>query len=517
MSEPAPSHEIVHEPSPVEPRDEHNLRLLENVHPSAWTNPEPAGRYHLVAIGGGTAGLVSAAGAAGLGAKAALIERHLLGGDCLNVGCVPSKGVIRAARAWHEARTASERFGGPAVPHGSQGDFGAAMERMRRLRAGISKHDSAQRFSSLGVDVFLGNGRFVSPEEIEVAGKRLRFRRAVIATGGRAAVPPVPGLAEAGYLTNETIFNLTELPRRLVVIGGGPIGCEMAQAFARFGSRVTHLVREAHVLPREDADAAAIVQEAMKRDGVQFELGIDLKEVRGQDGASVVVFERGGRRHEVPADEILVAVGRAPNVEGLGLEAAGVRYGRQGVEVDDHLRTTNPRVYACGDVASRHQFTHTADAQARIVLQNALFFGRAKASALTIPWCTYTTPEVAHVGMYEKDAREKGIEVDTLTVELSAVDRAILDGADEGFLRIHLEKGKDRILGATLVAEHAGDMIGELCLAITQGIGLGKIAGVIHPYPTQGEVVKKAADQWRRGKLTPGVKKAFARFFKVFR
>ncbi|HVR99178.1 MAG TPA: mercuric reductase, partial [Thermoanaerobaculia bacterium] len=482
------------EPSPVEPLDEHNLKLLENVHPPAWANPEPAGRYHLVAIGGGTAGLVSAAGAAGLGAKAALIERHLLGGDCLNVGCVPSKGVIRAARAWHDTRTAHERFGGPAVAPGSQGDFGAVMERMRRLRAGISKHDSAQRFTSLGVDVFLGNGRFVSPEEIEVAGKRLRFRRAVIATGGRAAVPPVSGLAEVGYLTNETIFNLTELPRRLVVIGGGPIGCEMAQAFARFGSRVTHLVREAHVLPREDADAAAIVQDAMQRDGVHFEFGIDLQEVRRQDGVSVVVFERGGQRHEVPADEILVAIGRAPNVEGLGLEAAGVRYGQQGIEVDDQLRTTNPHIYACGDVASRYQFTHTADAQARLVLQNALFFGRAKASALTIPWCTYTTPEVAHVGMYEKDAREKGIEVDTLTVELSTVDRAILDGADEGFLRVHLEKGKDRILGATLVAEHAGDMIGELCLAITQGIGLGKIAGVIHPYPTQGEVVKKAAD-----------------------
>lgn len=517
MSEPARTVGINHEPSPVEPLDEHNLKLLENVHPSTWVNPEPAGRYHLVAIGGGTAGLVSAAGAAGLGARSALIERHLMGGDCLNVGCVPSKGVIRAARAWHEARTAGERFGAPAVAPGSHGDFGAVMERMRRLRAGISKHDSAQRFTSLGVDVFLGNGRFVSPEEIEVAGKRLRFRRAVIATGGRAAVPPVPGLAEAGYLTNETLFNLTDLPRRLVVIGGGPIGCEMAQAFARFGSRVTHLVREAHVLPREDADAAAIVQDAMKRDGVCFEFGVSLQEVRRQDGASVVAFERGGQRHEVPADEILVAIGRSPNVEGLGLDEAGVRYGKQGVEVDDHLRTTNPRIYACGDVASRYQFTHTADAQARIVIQNALFFGRSKASSLTIPWCTFTTPEVAHVGMYEKDAREKGIEVDTLTVELSTVDRAILDDADEGFLRVHLEKGKDRILGATLVAEHAGDMIGELCLAITQGIGLGKIAGVIHPYPTQGEVVKKAADQWRRGKLTPGVKRLFERFFKVFR
>ncbi|HYG61669.1 MAG TPA: mercuric reductase [Thermoanaerobaculia bacterium] len=502
------------EASPVEPLDEHNRTLIDNVHPPAWVNPEPAGRYHLVVIGAGTAGLVSAAGAAGLGARVALVERHLMGGDCLNVGCVPSKAVLRAARAWHDAREARARFGGPAVE--GDGDFGAAMERMRRLRAGISVHDSAKRFAGLGVDVFLGCGRFVSPSEVEVGGKRLRFRRAVIATGGRAAVPPIPGLAEAGYLTNETIFNLTELPRRLVVIGGGPIGCELAQAFARFGSRVTQLVQEGHVLPREDAGAAAVVQEALVRDGVQLELGMKLVEVRRQGGETVVVFENGGERRQTVADQILLSVGRAPNVEGLGLEAAGVRYGKKGVEVDDHLRTSQSHIYACGDVSSRYPFTHIADAQARIVIQNALFFGRSKASALTVPWCTYTSPEIAHVGLYEKDAREKGMEVDTLTVPLSSVDRAILEGATEGFLRVHLERGKDRILGATLVAEHAGDMIGELCLAITQGIGLGKIAGVIHPYPTQGEVVKKAADTWRRGKLTPGVKKLFERWFKVF-
>ncbi|MES1244909.1 MAG: mercuric reductase [Acidobacteriota bacterium] len=498
----------------IEPQDEPNLRLIANVHPPDWVNPEPAPRYHMVVIGAGTAGLVSAAGAAGLGAKVALIERGLMGGDCLNVGCVPSKGVIRASRSWHEARSAAERFGGPAVDPQSRGDFGAAMARMRRLRAGISVHDSAERFRGLGVDVFLGEGRFTGPDAIEVGGqaggKTLRFRRAVIATGGRAAVPPVPGLAEAGYRTNETIFNLTELPERLVVIGGGPIGCELAQAFARLGSKVTLLDKHDHVLIREDADAAEVVQKAMIRDGVQLEFRSKILEVRGR----TVVLE-GGR--EIEADEILVAAGRAPNVENLGLEAAGVRYGKKGVEVDDNLRTSNRNVFACGDVASRHQFTHIADAQARIVIQNALFFGRAKASALTVPWCTYTSPEIAHVGLYEKDARERGIEVDTLTVQLSTVDRAILDGADEGFLRLHLEKGKDRILGATLVAEHAGDMIGELCLAITHNIGLGRIASVIHPYPTQGEVVKKAADQWRRTKLTPGVRKLFERWFRVLK
>lgn len=503
----------------IQPLDEYNRKLVENVHPPDWVNPEPKERYHMVVIGAGTAGLVSAKGAAGLGAKVALIERHLMGGDCLNVGCVPSKGVIRAARAWQNAREAAERFAGPAVASDATGDFGAAMARMRRLRAHISDVDSAEGARKAGVDVFLGDGRFISPDTVEVGGKRLRFRRAVIATGGRAAVPPIPGLAEAGFRTNETLFNLTELPKRLVVIGGGPIGCELAQAFVRLGSRVTHLVQEAHVLPREDADAAEIVQRAMIEDGVHLEFRMKVVEVRRSGTEKIVSFERGGQRHEAVADEILLAVGRAPNVEGLGLEAAGVRYGQRGVEVDDHLRTSNPHIYACGDVASRFQFTHIADAQARIVIQNALFFGRAKASALTIPWCTYTTPEVAHVGMYEKDAREKGVETETLTIHLKDVDRALLDGADEGFLRLHVEKGskEGRILGATLVAEHAGDMIGELCLAITHGIGLAKIASVIHPYPTQGEVVKKAADTWRRGKLTPTVKKIFDRWFRIFK
>jgi pyruvate/2-oxoglutarate dehydrogenase complex dihydrolipoamide dehydrogenase (E3) component len=502
-------------PTLIAPDDEHNRRLVAHVHPSDWVNPEPASRYHLVVVGAGTAGLVSAAGAAGLGARVALVERHLMGGDCLNVGCVPSKGVIRASRAWQDARQARERFGGPAVA-GSGGDFGAALERMRRLRAGIGRHDSARRFSDLGVDVFLGEGRFTGPDTVEVGGKALRFRRAVIATGARAAVPPIPGLAEAPYRTNETIFELTELPGRLVVLGGGPIGCELAQSFARFGSRVPLVDMAPHVLPREDADAAAVVQEAMRRDGVELALGAKVLEVRRAGAETVVVFEREGRRQEVAADELLLAVGRAPNVEDLGLEAAGVRHGRQGVEVDDRLRTSNKRIYACGDVASRFQFTHVADAQARIVLQNALFFGRGKASALTVPWCTYTTPEIAHVGLYEKDAKERGLEVETLTVPLDTVDRAILDGQDEGFLRVHLKKGTDTILGATLVAEHAGDMIGELCLAITHGVGLGKIASVIHPYPTQGEVVKKAADAWRRGKLTPTVKRIFGAWFRVF-
>ncbi len=504
----------LHEPGPeLLPFDEHNRALLGNVHPPAWENPEPAGRYHLIVIGGGTAGLVSAAGAAGLGARVALIERNLLGGDCLNVGCVPSKGVIRAARAWHDARHGDE-FGAPIA--GGEGDFAAVMERMRRLRAGISPNDSAARFRDLGIDVFLGHGRFVSPQEIEVDGERLRFRRAVIATGARAVGLPIEGLEETGYLTNETIFSLEELPRRLAVIGAGPIGCEMAQAFARFGSEVTILDAGDQLLPRENAEAAAIVQAAMVRDGVRYIPNARIDSAKAGTDGKTLRYEREGSYEAVVADAVLVGVGRAPNVEGMGLEAAGVNYdSRTGVEVDERLRTTNRKIYAAGDVASAYKFTHAADAMARIVIQNALFFGRARADRLVIPWCTYTSPELAHVGISEHEAAAQGIEMDTITVPLADVDRAVLDGQDEGFLRVHVKKGSDKIMGATLVAEHAGDVIGELALAMTAGIGLGKIAATIHPYPTQGEVVKKAADAWRRTKLTPTVKRIFERYFRL--
>lgn len=499
----------------LEPFDDHNQELLEQVHPPEWVNPVPAERYHLVVIGGGTAGLVSAAGAAGLGARVALVERRLLGGDCLNYGCVPSKAIIRSARAWHEARHAAARFGGPSVT--GDGDFASAMERMRRLRAQISHHDSAQRFAGLNVDVFVGQGRFVAPDAIEVDGQRLAFRRAIIATGARPVAPPIPGCDEGCYLTNETVFTLTSLPARFGVIGGGPIGSELSQTFARFGSRVTMFDMASHLLPREDVDAAEIVQNALLRDGVELELGVTVKAIETSPGGKVIHFERQGEPHQTTVDELLVAVGREPNVEDIGLEVAGIDFDRRGVRVDDRLRTSNKRVYAVGDVASRFKFTHTADALARIAIQNSLFFGRLKASDLVVPWCTYTSPEVAHVGLYEHDAKERGISVDTLTLPMSDVDRAVLDGADDGFLRLHIQQGKDRILGATVVAEHAGDLLAPLSLAITTKIGLNKIAGTILPYPTQAEVVKKSADTWRRGKLTPTVKRIFDLFFRVFR
>jgi pyruvate/2-oxoglutarate dehydrogenase complex dihydrolipoamide dehydrogenase (E3) component len=499
----------------VEPFDQHNRELVANVHPAGWVDPEPKDRYHLVVVGAGTAGLVSAAIAAGLGARVALVERHLMGGDCLNVGCVPSKGMIGAARAWQAAADASRNFAGPRVA--GPGSFAEVMERMRRIRAGLSRVDSAERFRELGVDVFLGQARFIARDAAQANGRTLRFRRAVIATGARAAAPPVPGLDRAGYLTNETVFSLTELPRHLVVIGAGPIGCELAQAFARLGARVTLINRDAHVLPREDADAARVVEQAMERHGVRILHGAAVTRVESGGGQRIVGIAREGGTEEIAGDQLLVAVGRAPNVEGLGLEDAGVRYDRAGVTVDDRLRTSNPRIYAVGDICSAHKFTHAADAQARLVIGNALFFGigGGRVSRLVMPWVTYTSPEVAHVGFGKREAVEAGHEVHTVTVPMHDVDRAVLEGQEEGFLRVHLRKGTDRILGATLVAEHAGDMIGELTVAMANGLGLGRVGAAIHPYPTQAEVFRKAADAWRRTRLTPSAKKAFAWFFRI--
>jgi pyruvate/2-oxoglutarate dehydrogenase complex dihydrolipoamide dehydrogenase (E3) component len=492
------------------PDDDHNRALLSHVHPPGWVNPMPSGRYNLVVVGGGTAGLVSAAGAAGLGAKVALVERHLLGGDCLNVGCVPSKGLISSARVAAQARRAGE-FG--VRVSGVEVDFPAVMERMRRLRSRMAPNDGAQRFAGLGVDVFIGDGRFTGPTTLAVDGTVLQFSRAVVATGARAVAPPIPGLEQAGYRTNESVFALTVLPSRLVVIGAGPIGCELAQAFRCFGAEVTLIETAGRILVREDADAAGILQRRMRRDGVHVVCDATVTGVERRGADRIVRYEVAGAENETLCDEILIGVGRAPNVEGLGLDTAGIAYGEAGVTVNDYLQTTNPRVYAAGDIASPYKFTHTADALARIVLQNALFGGRKKASALHVPWCTYTTPEIAHVGLYEREAKARGIPMTTITVELGDVDRAVLDGEDEGFVRVHLAKGSDRILGATIVAAHAGDMLSEISVAMAGRRGLGTIASTIHPYPTQAEAMRKAGDAYNRTRLTPFVKRVLERWF----
>lgn len=487
----------------IEPRDVHNERLLANVHPPGWRNPEAKGTYNLAVLGGGTAGLVAAAGAAGLGARVALIEKALLGGDCLNFGCVPSKALLRSAHARAEAGEP-----GPG--------FGAAMERVRRLRAEISRHDSAERFKGLGVDVFLGEGRFTGPRTVEAGGQTLRFARAVVATGSRAGVPPIPGLAEAGYLTNETLFSLTEAPRRLAVIGGGPIGCEMAQAFQRLRTQVTLLEVADRLLLKDDAGAGRIVLEALRRDGVEVSLSAKMSSVEARGSEKVIRFAGADEKERVVrADAILVAAGRAPRVEDLGLEAAGVAFDYQkGVRVDDRLRTTNPRVYAAGDVCSRYQFTHAADFMARTVLANALFPGRQRASALVIPWCTYTDPQVAAVGTAEAEAAGQGIETQSFLQPLEGVDRAVLDGETEGFAKVWVRKGTDRIVGATVVARNAGDMIGLYALAIQKRLGLKALAGLILPYPTQAEAVRKTGDLYNRSRLTPTVKKWMSRWLR---
>lgn len=492
--------------------DAHDERRDRLTRPPDWENPSPAGSYNLVVIGAGTAGLVSAAGAAGMGARVALVERERLGGDCLHHGCVPSKALIRCARAAADARRAGElgvRVGDVEV------NFPAVMERMRRLRAEIALHDSAERFRDMGVDVFLGEGRFTAEDAIEVEGARLAFDRAVIATGARAAAPPIDGLEDAGYLTNESLFSLTERPRRMAVIGGGPIGCEMAQTFARFGTSVTLLESLPRLLPRDDPDASDLVARSLLDDGVDLELDAQIVRVERDGDERVLVVRRDGEESRIEVDRILVAAGRAPNLEGLALEAAGiVSEEGVGIEVDDGLRTTNPRVYAAGDVAGRHAFTHVADAHARIVLQNALFPGPAKkVSALTVPWCTYTDPEVAHVGHTAESAAEAGIEVRSLTRPLREVDRAVLESQADGFARIHLRKGSDEIVGATIVASHAGEWISEVTAWMEVGEGLEALAPVIHPYPTQADALGQLADEVRRERLTPLVRWVFDRWF----
>ncbi len=499
-------------PTPqVLPDDVYDRELVDRVHPADWANPGPAGRYNLVVIGAGTAGLVTAAGAAGLGAKVALVERHLLGGDCLNVGCVPSKALLRAARAYADVRDAGEY--GIEVPPGLRVDFATVMERMRRLRASLSPNDSAQRFRGLGVDVFFGPARFTGSDRLEVGGRTLEFRRAVIATGARAAEPDVPGLADAGYLTNETVFTLTRRPHRLAVIGAGPIGCELAQAFARFNCEVSLIGNRPQLLPREDPDAARLVETAMRYDGIHLCLGTKVLRAERQGAETVLHLDQDGKSREVRADAVLVGVGRAPNVEGLGLEAAGVEYDtKAGVKVDDHLRTRNRRIFAAGDICSRFQFTHAADALARLAIQNALFFPSGRVSALTIPWCTYTDPEVAHVGLSETQTKQQDYEVRTFLEPLSRVDRAVLDGETEGFVKVHVRAGTDRIVGATIVARHAGDMIATVTLAMTAGVGLRALAKTIFPYPTQAEAIKRVADAYNRTRLTPFVKRLFEKW-----
>jgi pyruvate/2-oxoglutarate dehydrogenase complex dihydrolipoamide dehydrogenase (E3) component len=395
------------------------------------------------------------------------------------------------------------------------------MERLRRLRASIAPVDAAQRYAEeLGVDVFIGKGKFTGKHTIDVNGKTLNFAKAVVATGGTAAIPPIPGLKQASYLTNASIFNLTELPARMGVIGSGPIGLELAQAFQRLGSQVTVFSRSDKILPKDDPDAAKIVEHALRRDGVTFAYHVSYKGVESRGGkppVTLLVEDHNGER-SLEFDALLIAAGRKPTVNGLGLEDAGIEYDeRMGVTISDRMQTTNPNVYAVGDVASKYQFTHMSDFGARLVIRNALFFGRERFSDLLIPWATYTDPEVAHVGLYENDLTERGIEFSTISRAFDEVDRAIVDGETDGFVKIHVKKGSDQILGATIVGSHAGDMISEITVAMQAGMGLGKLASVIHPYPTAAEAIRQCGDAYNRSRLTPTVKVLFNRLMALKR
>jgi pyruvate/2-oxoglutarate dehydrogenase complex dihydrolipoamide dehydrogenase (E3) component len=510
-------------PAGTVPGDHHNAGAFDQgddqaferlIRPRDWHNPEPRGIYDLVVVGGGTAGLVSAVGAAGLGARVALIEQQRLGGDCLNSGCVPSKAMLRSARAVGEIRRAGD-LGVRVRP--VDVDFAAVMQRMRQRRTRLAPNDSAERLTHLGIDLFFGVASFASQRQLAIASTRLAFRRAIIATGSRPAVPPIAGLDDTPYLTNETVFELRERPGRLLIIGGGPIGCELAQAFARLGSEVVLFDQSARVLANDDPDASLVVESALANDGVQLQLGTEVTRV-SQRGDGVTISFRRSSEHleeEHTGDRLLVATGRTPNLSGLNFEAAAIAAGPHGIVVDDRLRTSNPRVYAAGDVCSRFQFTHAADAMARIAIQNALLFGRRKASALTIPWCTYTDPQVAHVGRSPDIRGRQQPHVETITVRLSDVDRAVLDDETDGFLKVHHQRG--RLVGCTIVAAHAGELIALATNLIGRRARLGELSSTIFPYPTVAEAYRKAGDTYRRTRLTPRVRWAFRRFFELSR
>lgn len=490
----------------IHPHDTYNETLIANAHPPEWQNPTPDGRYNLLVIGGGSAGLVAAAGAAGVGAKVALVEKYLLGGDCLVAGCVPSKTLIRSAKAVGDIRRAGDLgidVAGPVTV-----DFAAVMARVRRVRAEISHHDSAERFRKMGIDVYLGAGHFTGPDTFAVDGRTIHFKKAVVATGARPAHVPIPGLDAAGYITNESLFELTQRPQRLAVIGAGPIGAEMAQAFARLGSEVTLFDVAPTVCGLRDADALAIMENQFAHDGVQLFLESEIKKVTRRGDARIITFTYEDDTRELAVDAILLAAGRRPNIEGLNLEAADVAYNDKGVVVNDFLQTSNKNIYGSGDVAVPHQFTHVADATSRMVIQNALFLGRKRYSDLIIPWVVYTDPEIAHVGLFDYEAEAQGTAVDTFMTYIEETDRGRADG-EAGFVKIVVKKSSDEIIGATIIARHAGEMISEVTTAMQAGMGLSGITQVIHAYPTQAEAIRKSADAWNRTRLTPLVAKVF--------
>lgn len=489
--------------------------LLAHVRPPDWRAPVARPRYDLVVIGGGTAGLVTAIGAAVLGADVALVERDRLGGDCLNTGCVPSKALLASGHVAATVAGAAE-YGVPAPP--SRVDFAAVMARGRQVRTTLAAHDSAARAAAAGVHVFYGHAVFTGRDVVTVDDTRLRFRRAVIATGARPAPSAVEGLEGPQVFTTDSVFDSTAQPRRLAVLGGGPVGCELAQAFARLGSRVHLLEAGARLLPREDGDAAELIRDALTRDGVRVLTATTAHHAASQEGTWRLTIARGSIGDVLDVDAVLVAVGRRPDTGGLGLDLAGVTTGAEGrIVVNDFLQTANPRVYAAGDVCLPSQFTHAADASARLVVRNALFAGRGRVSRLLIPRVTYTDPEVAAVGLTLDGAAAAGARTSRIEVPFAEVDRAVTDGRVTGFARLLTVHGRDRIVGATVVGARAGEIMGEVVLAMQTGVGLRRLATIVRAYPTYGGVIGRAADAYNRTRLTPRVARMLKTWIAVTR
>jgi pyruvate/2-oxoglutarate dehydrogenase complex dihydrolipoamide dehydrogenase (E3) component/uncharacterized membrane protein YdjX (TVP38/TMEM64 family) len=467
---------------------------------------------NLIVIGAGSGGLVASLIAATVRARVSLVERDRMGGDCLNTGCVPSKALIRSSRIAQYQRRGAE-FGLQAVEPAV--DFRAVMQRVQGIVQRIEPHDSVERFTGLGVNCIKGNARLVSPWEVEIEGELRSARNIIVASGARPLVPPIPGLADVDYLTSDNLWELEELPPRLLVMGGGPIGCELAQAFSRLGSEVTLVDMAVQILPREDSDVASLVSEAFTRQGIT--VLVNHRAVafhRDVDGDNIELESGAGRRH-ISFDRVLVAVGRKPNTEGLGLEQLGIDCNANGtIAVDEYLRTAVPSVLACGDVAGPYQFTHMASHQAWYAAVNSLFGGLRKfrVDYSVVPWATFTDPEVARVGLNERDAIENDIPFDVTRFELDDLDRAIADGEDRGFIKVLTVPGKDRILGVTIVGYHAAEMLPEYVLAMKHGIGLNKILGTIHVYPTLSEANKFVAGEWRKARKPEGLLNWVERF-----
>ena len=457
----------------------------------------------MVVIGGGSAGLVSSYIAAAVKAKVTLVERHKMGGDCLNTGCVPSKALIRSAKIVKEVRNA-EHYGVSAGE--PKVDFAKVMERVQQVVKDIEPHDSIERYTGLGVDCVTGEAKIVSPWEVEVGDtlgtkKVITTKNIVIASGARPFVPPIPGIDQVDYLTSDNLWELRELPERLLVLGGGPIGCELAQSFQRLGAKVTQVDMAPRLMPREDEDVSAFVMEKFTSEGIDVRVNHKTVGFEVRDGENIALLESGDDKVEVAFDKVLIAVGRKANVTGMGLEELNIDTLPQGtVAVDDYLRTRYPNIYACGDVAGPYQFTHTAAHQAWYAAVNSLFSGLKsyKVDYSVIPWATFVDPEVARVGLSEAEAQEKGIEYEVTKYGIDDLDRAIADGEDQGFVKVLTPPGKDKILGATIVGYHASDLITEFVTGMKRNIGLNKILGTIHIYPTVSEANKYAAGEWKR-------------------